>query len=179
MVDVADVVAVVVAVAVVQALAVTGVVGEAALVGDVVLVVLVVVVAGRQGSGTQVAVPPGVAVVVGAAVLVEAVLVEAVLVEAVLVGTQAGVVPVLVLVVGVAVVVVGCGTWVVAGIDDVGAGATGGSAGLLSEALVARGAGRPDAGRAGFCASLAVRDTTLEALAGARSTAGSAVTPWR
>jgi len=171
-VDVADVVAVVVAVAVVQALAVTGVVGEAALVGDVVLVVLVVVVAGRQGSGTQVAVPPGVAVVVGAAVLV-----EAVLVEAVLVGTQAGVVPVLVLVVGVAVVVVGCGTWVVAGIDDVGAGATGGSAGLLSEALVARGAGRPDAGRAGFCASLAVRDTTLETLAGARSTAGSAVTP--
>ena len=171
MVDVADVVAVVVAVAVVQALAVTGVVGEAALVGDVVLVVLVVVVAGRQGSGTQVAVPPGVAVVVGAAVLV-----EAVLVEAVLVGTQAGVVPVLVLVVGV-VVVVGCGTWVVAGIDDVGAGATGVSAGLLSEALVARGAGRPDAGRAGFCASLAVRDTTLETLAGARSTAGSAVTP--
>jgi len=168
-VDVADVVAVVVAVAVVQALAVTGVVGEAALVGDV---VLVVVVAGSQGSGTQVAVPPGVAVVVGAAVLV-----EAVLVEAVLVGTQAGVVPVLVLVVGVAVVVVGCGTWVVAGIDDVGAGATGGSAGLLSEALVARGAGRPDAGRAGFCASLAVRDTTLETLAGARSTAGSAVTP--
>ena len=176
MVDVADVVAVVVAVAVVQALAVTGVVGEAALVGDVVLVVLVVVVAGRQGSGTQVAVPPGVAVVVGAAVLV-----EAVLVEAVLVGTQVGVVPVLVLVlvlvVGVVVVVVGCGTWVVAGIDDVGAGATGGSAGLLSEALVARGAGRPDAGRAGFCASLAVRDTTLETLAGARSTAGSAVTP--
>ena len=171
MVDVADVLAVVVAVAVVQAVAVAAAVGEAALLGEV---VLVVVVAGRQGSGTQVAVPPGVAVVAGGAVLV-----EAVLVEAVLVGTQVGGVVVLVLGVGVVVLVVGCGTWVVAGIDDVGAGTTGMTAGFLTGALVARGAGRLDAGLAGFFASLAVRDATLEGLAGARSTAGSAVTPWR
>jgi len=175
-VDVADVLAVVVAVAVVQAVAVAAAVGEAALLGEV---VLVVVVAGRQGSGTQVAVPPGVAVVAGGAVLVEAVLVEAVLVEAVLVGTQVGGVVVLVLGVGVVVLVVGCGTWVVAGIDDVGAGTTGMTAGFLTGALVARGAGRLNAGLAGFFASLAVRDATFTGLAGARSTAGSAVTPWR
>lgn len=128
----------------------------------------------RQGSGTQVVV----AVAVGAIVPVG----DAVVV--VVAGTQAGVVVVLVLVLvaGGALVVVtgGQGIWVVAGIDDVGTGARGVTAGFVPGAVIAGWAvvGR-GAGLGALVAGLGVRDATVEAFTGARSTAGRALTPWR
>jgi hypothetical protein len=129
------------AVPVAQTTEIAGVLGEAALVGDAVLVVDVLlpgVGATRQGSGTQVAVAVGELLPVGEAVLV------------VVAGTQTGsvvleLVPVLV-VGGALVVVVGWGTWVVAGTDDVGAGVRGVTAGFLAGALGAGRAGRRVAG---------------------------------